>query len=170
MRTHRQARLLDLSHRSVLVLLTLVATACTRNHHAEIVNAATTPLRDLNLVHAEVPAVLLEAQKEPYGVPADSSCAALEGSIRALDEVLGPDLDAPVTPSHPSLLERASNEAAKAAVGALRRTAEGVVPYRAWVRQLSGAERYSKQVAAAIAAGGVRRAFLKGLMVSKDCG
>jgi hypothetical protein len=37
------------------------------------------------------------------------------------------------------------------------------------VRKLSGAERYSKQVAAAIAAGTVRRAFLKGMAQASAC-
>ena len=56
-----------------------------------------------------------------------------------------------------------------AAVGALRGAAEGVVPFRGWVRKLSGAERYSKDVAAAIAAGTIRRAFLKGLGQAAGC-
>jgi len=51
----------------------------------------------------------------------------------------------------------------------LRSTTEGLVPFRGWVRKLSGAERYSKQVQAAIAAGAARRAFLKGLMAAKAC-
>jgi hypothetical protein len=42
--------------------------------------------------------------------------------------------------------------------GAVQKAAEGVVPFRGWVRKLAGAERYSRQVAAAIAAGTVRRA------------
>jgi hypothetical protein len=37
------------------------------------------------------------------------------------------------------------------------------------VRQLSGAERYSKKVAAAIAAGAVRRGFLRGLIAARGC-
>jgi hypothetical protein len=41
--------------------------------------------------------------------------------------------------------------------------------FRGWVRKLSGAERYSKQVAAAIAAGSIRRAFLKGLGQAAAC-
>ena len=135
----------------------------------DVVDAAATPLSDLNVVHAEIPAVLVEAQKEAYAVPSDRSCASLEARVRALDEVLGPDLDAPASASNPGLIERGSRAASTAAVGALRQTAEGIVPFRGWVRKLSGAERYSKQVASAIAAGTVRRAFLKGLRVSKEC-
>ncbi len=156
-------------HLSTPVLLALLLVACTTQKQSRVVDAAATPLGDLNVVHAEIPAVLVDAQKEPYSVPSDQSCASLVASVRALDEVLGPDLDAPASASNPGLIERGSSAAGTAAVGALRRTAEGVVPFRGWVRKLSGAERYSKQVAAAIAAGTIRRAFLKGLRVSKEC-
>jgi hypothetical protein len=37
------------------------------------------------------------------------------------------------------------------------------------VRKLSGAERYSREVAAAIAAGTIRRAFLKGMRQAAGC-
>jgi len=132
-------------------------------------DAATTPLSDLNLVHASIPAVLVDAQKRPYVAPADQSCTALAAEVRALDEVLGPDLDAPASASNPGLIERGSTAVGDAAVGAVRGAAQGVVPFRGWVRKLTGAERYSKEVAAAIAAGTVRRAFLKGVAVTRGC-
>ncbi|MGZ5182034.1 MAG: hypothetical protein ACXWC2_16235, partial [Ramlibacter sp.] len=53
--------------------------------------------------------------------------------------------------------------------GAVQRTAEGLIPFRGWVRKLSGAERYSKKVAASITAGSVRRGFLKGFAASEHC-
>ena len=56
-----------------------------------------------------------------------------------------------------------------AAERALQGAAESVVPFRSWVRKLTGAEKHSKHVAAAIAAGTVRRAFLKGLRVARGC-
>jgi hypothetical protein len=126
-------------------------------------------LRDLNLVHAPVPAVLVDAQKRPYVLPADQNCDALAADVRALDEVLGPDLDTPTSPSNPGLIERGTTAAGDMAVGSLQGAAEGVVPYRRWVRRLTGAERYSKEVSAAIAAGTVRRAFLKGVRIASGC-
>jgi hypothetical protein len=83
--------------------------------------------------------------------------------------VLGPDLDTPPSTSNPSLIERGAGTASGMAVGNLRSAAEGVVPFRGWIRKLSGAERYSRDVAAAIAAGTVRRAFLKGLGAAATC-
>lgn len=136
---------------------------------AQISDAATTPLSDLNLVRAEIPPVLVAAQRSPYAPPLDRACPALAADVQALDAVLGPDLDTPPTPNNPGLVERGGNALGNAAVGALRGAAEGVVPFRGWVRKLSGAERYSKDVAAAIAAGTIRRAYLKGVALSSGC-
>jgi hypothetical protein len=69
----------------------------------------------------------------------------------------------------PSLLDRSSDFAEDQAVGAVQRTAEGLVPFRGWVRKLSGAERYSKKVSASITAGSVRRAFSKGFAAAQHC-
>jgi hypothetical protein len=136
---------------------------------AQVAGAATAPLSDLNLVRAEIPPALRAAQKGAYMLPDDSGCETLGRDVQALDAVLGPDLDAPVTPSNPGMIERGAGAVGTAAVDALRGAAEGVVPFRGWVRKLTGAERYSKEVAAAIAAGTVRRAFLKGLGQARGC-
>ena len=130
-----------------------------------VTQAATTPLSDLNLVRADIPPVLAAAQKGPYALPADRGCDALGKDIQALDAVLGADLDTQVTAANPSLVDRGGD----AAGGALRGAAEGIVPFRGWVRKLSGAERYAREVAAAIAAGTIRRAFLKGLGQAASC-
>lgn len=135
----------------------------------EFSQAATTPLSDLNLVRAEIPPVLVAAQKAPYALPSDSSCVGLASAVEALDAVLGADLDTPPTASNPGLIERGTGAAGTVAADALRGAAEGVVPFRSWVRKLSGAERYSRAVAAAIAAGTVRRSFLKGLGQAAGC-
>jgi len=148
------------------ILLALALAGCAASPDRSAVStAATTPLGDLNLVHGNIPAVLVDAQKQPYRMPADVACAALATEVRSLDEVLGPDLDAPAAPGNPGLLERSGD----AAGSLLKNAAEGVVPFRSWVRKISGAERYSKDVAAAIAAGSVRRGFLKGLRSAKGC-
>jgi hypothetical protein len=134
-----------------------------------IAQAATTPLADLNLVNAPIPPVLLEAQRAPYAEPADGTCAGIEARVIALDAVLGADLDVPPTPGNPSLIERGTGLAGQAAMQQVRGAAESVVPFRSWVRRLSGAERYSRDVAAAIAAGTVRRSYLKGIGVVRGC-
>jgi hypothetical protein len=71
--------------------------------------------------------------------------------------------------ANPGLIERGTTFVTDEAVGTVRSAAEGVMPYRKWVRKISGAERYAKDVAAAIAAGTVRRGFVKGMRVAGSC-
>lgn len=151
------------------LLLVLALTACSTTDQKKVGTAAVTPLNDLNLANAAIPEVLASAQRGPYTLAPEQNCQVLDQEIKALDEALGPDIDAPLNEANRGLLERGAEAGSGAAVGALQRTAEGVIPFRSWIRQLSGAERHSRQVAAAITAGGVRRAFLKGVRTAKYC-
>jgi hypothetical protein len=145
--------------------------ACASKTASRMGTAASSPLNDLNIIRTEIPDILLEAQKHPYQLPPKHDCWSLALEVGHLDEVLGPDLDAQaVAANSPSLLDKGSDLAEDQAVGAVQRTAEGLVPFRSWVRKLTGAERHSKDVAAAISAGTARRAFLKGMATSQRCG
>lgn len=155
--------------RCLPLLLTLGLAACASTDSTRVGAVAVTPLNDLNLVQAPIPPALQRAQQQPYLPPADQRCDVLAIEVRGLDEVLGPDLDAPASATNPGLIERGGAAMGDAAAGALRGAAEGVVPFRGWVRKLTGAERYSREVAAAIAAGTVRRAYLKGLAQARGC-
>lgn len=145
-----------------------VFTACATKKQSPTVGAVTAPLTDLNLLQTEIPEVLIEARKQPYAYPSDTACSCLIGMIENLDAVLGPDLDAPKE-SGQGWFDKGTDQANKATLSAIRRTTESLVPFRSWVRKLTGAEAHSKQYSAAIAAGVVRRAFLKGLAVSQGC-
>jgi len=165
MTTHR--RYLPCKFAAIAALVMLAG--CASSTATRIGTAASVPLTDLNVAQEDIPAVLLTARANPYQLPASQNCVAISLEIRELDEVLGADLDAPVSPADPSLIRRASWLIQDQAVGALQRTAEGLIPFRGWVRKLSGAERHSKHVSACIAAGSVRRAFLKGFAASENC-
>ncbi len=130
---------------------------------ARISEAATAPLVDLNLIRTKIPEVLNEAQNNPYLPPPDRSCSGLAAEILLLDDALGPDLDVQKPSSKPGLIDRGTVEAGDWAMEALKGAAEGLLPYRSWVRKLTGAERHSKEVTAAVSAGLVRRAYLKGV-------
>lgn len=147
----------------------LLLAACASKMQNRATNAAATPLSDLNIVKAEIPEALQEAAKQPYLTPLDQSCPALLLELGKLNEALGPDLDAPASDDGPSLIDRGTEMGENAAIGALQRTAEGLIPFRSWVRKLSGAERYSRKVSAAITAGSIRRAFVKGVAASHGC-
>lgn len=161
-------------HLAVLCVLALAGcTTPAKGPDDPFGRAATAPLSDLNIVQAEIPPALVAARKAPYQAPVDASCDGIEAEVKELDAVLGADLDTRETSLNPSLVERsvdsASDAAVDAAIGTVRGAAEGIVPYRRWVRKLSGAEKYSKEVAAAIAAGTVRRSFLKGYGDARGC-
>ena len=168
-----------MKHLPVLfVLLPVALAACTTapktpaaqaDPGAKVADAVTAPLGDLNLVRVEIPPVLQAAQKAPYAVPEPGDCAALTAQIGALDAVLEPDLDQPAKPDQRSTGERGSDAAGDAAIDALRRTAEGVVPFRGWLRKLTGAESHAHSVVQAVMAGNVRRAFLKGMGQALNC-
>jgi hypothetical protein len=156
--------------RTLAALAVLLALgACASKTASRMGSAASAPLSDLNIIRADIPDILADAQQHPYLVPIDASCATIAAEIRRLDEVLGADLDVPASAASSSLLDRGSDFAEDQAVSAVQRTAEGLIPFRGWVRKLSGAERYSKKVSASITAGSVRRAFLKGIAVAQQC-
>lgn len=132
--------------------------------------AAITPLSDLNVVQEKIPEVLRHAKKVgPYAAPEKLECAVVQDEINRLTAVLGPDIDDPNTKGKLSLLDRGTDAAEDYGVGFVRRTVEGMVPFRSWVRKLTGAEKHSKEVAASIIAGGVRRAYLKGIRLGMAC-
>lgn len=123
------------------------------------------PLRDVNVLRTKIPPLLLEAMADPYARPPDpAGCKELAETVAPLDEALGPDLDAP-EPDEDDLMQRGR----KTTMGAMASLASDAIPFRGWVRKLSGAERHDQMVQSAIIAGAVRRAYLKGLGESQGC-
>src|SRR5262245_36572163 len=127
----------------LLPVMALLLAACSAPDKMakEVHDGASAPLSDLNLIRAEIPPVLAAAAKAPYAEPESRSCPALAAKIEELDAVLGADLDTPVTAVNPSLIERGINLATDTAARQVRSVATVVVPYRGWVRKLSGAEK-----------------------------
>jgi hypothetical protein len=126
--------------------------------------AMAAPLRDVNVLRTKIPDVLLEAMADPYGRPEPATCAQLVALVQPLDGALGPDLDAP-SPDEDDLMQRGQ----QTAMGAVAGLTTDVIPFRGWVRKLSGAERHDRFVQSAIMAGAVRRAYLKGLGETRGC-
>lgn len=118
------------------------------------------PFKDLNLMKKDIPPVLVALDGKPYGPPVDGTCLGLAAEVLALDAVLGPDLDAPA---------QAGRQSSSIATKALTQASHSLVPYRSWIRKLSGAERRAERLAAALLTGTARRAFLKGLGAAQGC-
>lgn len=131
--------------------------------------AATAPLDDLNLRRQEIPTVLLQAEANPYDLRNLNQCRPIAAEIARLDDALGPDMDEPPSPDGRFMSERAAEAASRAALDAVRDTTTDFIPGRSWIRRLSGAEAHSRHVQAAIQAGRMRRAFLKGVGMQKNC-
>ncbi|MBV8665754.1 MAG: hypothetical protein JO269_04645 [Burkholderiaceae bacterium] len=148
---------MNITRTTCIGVLGLVLTACSTTDGNRISSSVASPLHDFNIASTDIPLVLSDARKQPYMVPADVSCDSLNSEVRQLDDALGPDLDV-IRPDR-----GAAGEVDDAAMSAIQSTMEGVVPFRGWIRRISGAERHSRDVAAAISAGTARRAFLKGI-------
>src|SRR5258708_391611 len=67
--------------RRAIAVLALALAACTAPEKSRVSEAATTPLSDLNLVHATIPAALADAQKGPYVTPVDPRCRARPAGV-----------------------------------------------------------------------------------------
>ena len=99
------------------------------------------PFKDLNLVKQDIPPVLVDLNGQPYNPPEDGTCHGLATEVTALDAVLGPDLD---------VLTPAGKSTSSAAAKALTQASHSLVPYRSWIRKLSGAEKRAERLAAAL--------------------
>jgi len=158
-------------HTLVVIACGLLVGGCSaaRQVGAGFGDAATQPLVDLNVRREQIPTVLLQAQANPYDRRNLSQCAPIRAEILRLDEALGPDRDEPAAPDSPTLNEQAQDALAEAALDAIRDAATDFIPYRSWVRRLSGAQARSRAVQDAVEAGRLRRAYLKGLGMRANC-
>lgn len=154
---------------SSLVILGLAGCAAAGQVRDGFSDAVTAPLVDLNVRRDHIPTVLLQAQANPYDRRNLGQCTTIGAEVTRLDEALGPDRDEPPAPDSPTLNERAQDALAEAALDAIRDAVTDFIPYRSWVRQLTGAQARSKTVQDAVEAGRLRRAFLKGLGMRANC-
>ena len=152
-----------------LVLISGCAMQRVAGQPQDFKQAAASPLYDVNVLKTKIPVVLIAAEAQPYVAPNPDTCAGIASEVEILDDALGPDLDIPPDDSNPSVLARSGQIAEGAAVDLVRGGAQSLVPFRSWIRRLSGAQRADRIVREAITAGGVRRAFLKGLGHARKC-
>lgn len=131
--------------------------------------AATAPLDDFNLRREYIPTVLLQAEANPYDLRNLNQCTTIGAEIARLNEALGPDTDEPPPQDGSRLSERAADAASAAALEAIRDATTDFIPGRSWIRRLTGAEQHSRHVQSAIQAGRMRRAFLKGIGMNRNC-
>lgn len=130
--------------------------------------AVTAPIDDLNLRDQTIPPILSDAAAHPYRLDGLTTCTALASEIARLTDILGDDIDAlPALPVAPD--DKTRETAGDVTVDTVRSATTSLIPFRGWVRKLSGAERHQKTVDEAITAGQLRRAFLKGVGQARNC-
>ena len=120
---------------------------------------AKSPLKDVGVVKDQIPQVLIDARTKTYVLPAPLTCKTLFEAVDALNAELAPDLDAPETQIKSGM---SATEIGETVV-------HGLMPMRAWVRKLSGAEKNANEVQAAVMAGSIRRGYLKGVGLQMGC-
>lgn len=129
------------------------------NVGTDAVEAVTQPLSDLNLRSKEIPLVLQLAEAEPHDLASVQGCPAINTEIARLEEVLGPDADAPAK------ADGLVNKGLKLGGNVLG----GFIPFRGLIRQLSGANAERARWESAIYSGVARRSFLKGYAEGMGC-
>jgi hypothetical protein len=155
---------------SCLIAPLMVGTATwAQRADSSVGDALTQPLRDLSILRREPAQALQSAAAAPYADAATLAnggldCGSVASEIQALDAALGEDLD--VATPEAGLMAQARTDAGNALVDAVGDLVE--LPYRGLIRRITGAERRDREMAEAVQAGMVRRAYLKGLS-AREC-
>ena len=121
-------------------------------------DVALTPLTDLNLNQDEIPPLLVESRNNPYASDGIGGCADIRDRVADLDAILGDDYDT-----------LAPTERQLSATSVASRVVGSFIPFRGIIRELSGANDRQRDFREAIAAGMMRRAYLKGRGESLGC-
>jgi len=124
-------------------------------------NMATKPLKDLNLLRDEVPPELLEVMNNPYSLAGLKTCRQMSAEIARMTSVLGPDVDA--------VQAKSGETATEAVLGTAESVVGSLIPGAGIMRRLSGADAAQRKAQAAVFAGSLRRAYLKGRAGGRGC-
>ena len=155
----------------VAVLLVATIAACSSGRTADTrrgaVEAAQTPFRDLNLMRQEIPMMLRNLQY-PYNTAALRRDAPLSTPKSATSI---PSLARRASSQGPSrnIWDRSGDFAEEQTIDAIQGTAQDLIPFRSWVRRLTGASRAERDALRAFANGQQRRTFLRGYGAALGC-
>ncbi len=125
-------------------------------------DAVTQPLADINLKRKGVPPELEAVRDKPYDTAGIRTCRQIIAEVTKLDGVLGDDFDK----IEVNTRDRKRKEGA---AGVTRGIISGLIPFRALIREVSGARASDQDYREAVYAGVVRRSYLKGLGTARRC-
>lgn len=120
------------------------------------------PLRDLNLMKDKIPPELQAILAKPYSLAGLKTCSQYSTAINKLTNVLGPDVDS-------GMAEKKGENPGEFALSIGQSVAGSLIPGSGIIRKISGADTAQKKAAAAVLAGQLRRAYLKGTARAKHC-
>jgi len=153
-----------------LAAIGLSVAACSTGRTADtrrgVSGAAAQPLRDVGLIRPEIP-LLLRNLQYPYSTATLTDCNAVAREIGQLDSVLGPESYQP-GPNR-NVWDRSGDFVEEQTIEAAQDTAADLIPFRSWVRRISGASRAERDALRAVANGQQRRTFLRGYGASLGC-
>lgn len=138
----------------------LVGAAAAQQQNDSVRRAATQPLRDARLQKDKIPESLLLAASAPYSTEGTRTCAQIADQIATLTAALGDDVD---------VEGKKKGEGAYIASAATKAAVNTLIPGLGLVRVITGADKAQRRAEAAAYAGSVRRAYLKGIGLSKGC-
>jgi hypothetical protein len=121
------------------------------------------PLKDLNIIKPEVDPYLEPLMKNPYALTGLKSCKDYKAAIARLNSILGPDVDSAEAQN------QTKQSPAEFALDTGASVAGSLIPLSGLIRKISGAEARQKYANAAVYAGGLRRAYIKGRASAKGC-
>jgi len=155
---------------AVAAALCIGLVACSTGRTADtrrgVTGAASIPLRDVGLIRPEIP-LLLRNLQYPYSTATLADCNAVAREISRLDAVLGPESYQP-GPNR-NIWDRSGDFVEDQTIQAAEDTASDLIPFRSWVRRISGANRAERDALRAVANGQQRRTFLRGYGASLGC-
>jgi hypothetical protein len=125
--------------------------------------AATRPLRDLNIIKPRLAAELEAIMADPYDMAGLKSCRGLNNEVNRMTGLVGPDVD------DPSLNDRKGRDPVEFVLDSADGIASSLVPGQGIIRELTGANKAARHVAAARLAGQLRRSYIKGMMKVRGC-
>jgi hypothetical protein len=151
---------------SVVAGLSACSSGRTADTRRGVTGAASIPLRDVGLIRPEIP-LLLRNLQYPYSTAALSDCTSVAREIALFDAVLGPESYQP-GPNR-NTWDRSGDFVEEQTIEAAQSTAQDLIPFRSWVRRISGASRAERDALRAVANGQQRRTFLRGYGASLGC-
>ncbi|KPF74963.1 hypothetical protein IP88_07545 [alpha proteobacterium AAP81b] len=125
---------------------------------------AVQPLKDLNIKQDKIPPELLAILDAPYDISGLKTCPALRGEVARLTSVLGPDVDSAEVGR-----KKGKQSASEFVLDGAKMAAGSLIPFSGLIRKVSGAEAAERRTQAAILAGHIRRAYIKGNLRARNC-